>query len=91
MWLLVLVHGRLSGHLKELSFSVAMALTPITVAVAWFGVNLLQVGLHSYGFDDGTAMKLLWFCVVETVFAIGVGLIIHFRGKSSMISAKASS
>jgi len=91
MWLLVLVHGRLSGHLKELSFSVAMALTPITVAVAWFGVNLLQVGLHSYGFDDGTAMKLLWFCVVETVFAIGVGLIIHFRSKSSMTSAKASS
>ena len=91
MWLLVLVHGRLSGHLKELSFSVAMALTPITVAVAWFGVNLLQVGLHSYGFDDGTAMKLLWFCIGEVVFAFGTGLIIYFRNKASITSAKASS
>ncbi|MDA0347495.1 MAG: cytochrome c biogenesis protein CcsA [Verrucomicrobia bacterium] len=91
MWLLVLVHGRLSGHLKELSFSVAMALTPITVAVAWFGVNLLQVGLHSYGFDDGTAKKLLWFCIAEVVFAFGAGMIIHFRNKTPITSPKASS
>jgi hypothetical protein len=53
-------------------------------------VNLLQVGLHSYGFDDGTAMKLLWFCIFELVFAIGLGLIIHFRNKDSVPSAKAS-
>lgn len=78
MWLLVGIHGRLAGRLKELSFSVFLALTPITVAVAWFGVNLLQVGLHSYGFDDGTAMNLLYFSVGEIVFAIGAGLVIHF-------------
>jgi ABC-type transport system involved in cytochrome c biogenesis permease subunit len=90
LWLLALVHGRLAGRLKELSFSVFMALTPITVAVAWFGVNLLQVGLHSYGFDDGTAKKLLWFCVGELVFAVGTGLIIHFRGKSKVPVTKAS-
>jgi ABC-type transport system involved in cytochrome c biogenesis permease subunit len=90
LWLLVLVHGRLAGRLKELSFSVAMALTPITVAVAWFGVNLLQVGLHSYGFDDGTAMKLLWFCVGEAVFAIGAGLFIFLRSKPSVPNTKVS-
>ncbi|MCZ6672867.1 MAG: cytochrome c biogenesis protein CcsA [Verrucomicrobia bacterium] len=88
LWLLVLVHGRLAGRLKELSFSVAMALTPITVAVAWFGVNLLQVGLHSYGFDDGTAKKLLWFCVGEVVFAVGAGLFIHFRGRNTKTATK---
>ncbi len=83
LWLLAVVHGRLAGRLKELSFSVALALTPITVAVAWFGVNLLQVGLHSYGFDDGTAKKLLWFCIFEVVYAFGLGLFIHFRKKST--------
>jgi len=82
LWLLACVHGRLAGRLKELSFSVALALTPITVAVAWFGVNLLQVGLHSYGFDDGTAINLLYFCVGEAVFAIGAGLFIYFRNFS---------
>ena len=79
LWLLAVVHGRLAGRLKELSFSVMLALTPITVAVAWFGVNLLQVGLHSYGFDDGTAINLLIFCIFELVFAVGLGLWIQFR------------
>ena len=92
MWLLVAIHGRLAGRLKELSFSVFLALTPITVAVAWFGVNLLQVGLHSYGFDDGTAMNLLYFSIGEVVFAIGLGLAIHFLklGKKPSGSQKVS-
>lgn len=91
LWLLVVIHGRLAGRLKELSFSVALALTPITVAVAWFGVNLLQVGLHSYGFDDGTAKKLLWFCVGEMVFAIGLGVVIYLRGRGAKATPQTAS
>lgn len=79
LWLLIVIHGRLAGRLKALSFSVALALTPISVALAWFGVNLLQVGLHSYGFDDGVATNLYYFCIGEAVFAIGSGLIIQLR------------
>ncbi|MCB1120031.1 MAG: cytochrome c biogenesis protein CcsA [Verrucomicrobiae bacterium] len=79
LWLLFVVHGRLAGRLKELGFSVLLALTPITVALAWFGVNLLQVGLHSYGFDDGVATKLYWFCIGEAVFAIEAGTFISIR------------
>lgn len=88
LWLLAVVHGRLAGRLKELSFSVMLALTPITVAVAWFGVNLLQVGLHSYGFDDGTAKNLLYFCIFEVVFAVGLGLWVHFKKPPRNSSSK---
>ena len=77
LWLLIVIHGRLAGRLKELSFSVALAMTPISVALAWFGVNLLQVGLHSYGFDDGIATNLYYFCLGEAIFAIGAGLAIQ--------------
>ncbi len=81
IWLLIVIHGRLAGRLKELSFSVALALTPISVALAWFGVNLLQVGLHSYGFDDGVATNLYYFCLGEAVFAIGCGVTIQLRSR----------
>ena len=34
---------------------------PIVVAISWFGVNLLGVGLHSYGFAKGTGLGLAGF------------------------------
>ena len=55
LWQLMIIHMRLSGLAKPKEFALGMALNNIIVALAWFGVNLLQVGLHSYGFDDGVA------------------------------------
>jgi hypothetical protein len=39
----------------------------MVVAVAWFGVNLLGVGLHSYGFTEGTLAWLLLFLAGEAL------------------------
>ena len=47
-----------------------MALTAalsIIVALAWLGVNLLSVGLHSYGFTSGMAAGLAAFCTAEII------------------------
>ncbi len=81
LWLLIVLHGRLAGILKELSFTAGLALTPITVALAWFGVNLLQVGLHSYGFDDGVATNLFYFCGGELVFVAIFATAIYLKEK----------
>jgi ABC-type transport system involved in cytochrome c biogenesis permease subunit len=70
LWLLMLLHGRFSGHLRETGFAGGLALTNIVVALAWFGVNLLNVGLHSYGFTESIAMKLMAFCAFEIFFAV---------------------
>jgi len=35
------------------------------VAFSWWGVNLLGVGLHSYGFTDGIFQLLLLFYLIE--------------------------
>jgi hypothetical protein len=40
------------------------------VAFSWWGVNLLGVGLHSYGFTDGVLFTLLTFYVVETLILV---------------------
>jgi ABC-type transport system involved in cytochrome c biogenesis permease subunit len=74
LWLLMMIHGRFSGHFKEIGFAVGLILLNICVAVAWFGVNLLSVGLHSYGFDDKAAFSLTTFCLAELVIAIIAGI-----------------
>ncbi len=48
-----ILHARMGGYLKEFGLSMAMAASGTIVAFSWFGVNLLGVGLHSYGFTSG--------------------------------------
>lgn len=70
LWLIWLLHGRLSNHVNDLAFAAGMAALSIIVVLAWFGVNLLSVGLHSYGFISGVAWGIGIFCAVE-IFLIG--------------------
>jgi ABC-type transport system involved in cytochrome c biogenesis permease subunit len=70
LWLLMTQHGRISGVFSPIVYAASLSLTNITVALAWFGVNLLNVGLHSYGFTDSIALNLAIFCGVEFIFAM---------------------
>lgn len=74
LWFLALIHGRLCEILKETGFAIGLVLGNVVVAVAWFGVNLLNVGLHTYGFTDNIATNLLAFCLAEVVLAIAFSL-----------------
>ncbi len=56
---LVILHARMGGYLKEHGVCAAAALGGTVVAFSWFGVNLLGVGLHSYGFTNGIR-NALW-------------------------------
>lgn len=67
IWLVWALHGRLAGQLRETGFAAILALTTIVVALAWVGVNLLSVGLHSYGFSNAAAWGLPIFCLTELV------------------------
>lgn len=69
LWLLMLLHGRISGITKPLSFNAGLIVANTIVALAWFGVNLLGVGLHSYGFTDSIAGNLSLFCRIEIILA----------------------
>ncbi len=65
LWLMWVLHGKLSGHMNRIDFTAGMAALNIIVALSWFGVNLLNVGLHSYGFIDSVAWGLAGFCSAE--------------------------
>jgi len=70
LWFLLLLHGRVSGIMRDNSFAFGLVINNIIVALAWFGVNLLNVGLHSYGFTDSIAMNLLLFCGFELLIGL---------------------
>lgn len=65
LWLSWLVHARITKLISNYMYAVLM--TPIIsiVALAWFGVNLLSVGLHSYGFTQGLASLLFGFILIQ--------------------------
>ncbi|MCB9965377.1 MAG: cytochrome c biogenesis protein CcsA [Rhodospirillales bacterium] len=86
LWLVWVVHGKISGHLKETGFLVSVALLNVIVALAWFGVNLLSVGLHSYGFISGIAWGLGVFCTVEAVFVGVCGAVIKRKSYLSGVA-----
>ena len=52
IWCAITLHARLGGYIRQRGL-VAMALFGnVVTAFSWFGVNMLGVGLHSYGFMD---------------------------------------
>ena len=71
LWQLMMVHMRLSGLAKPDKFALGMVLNNIVVIMAWFGVNLLSIGLHSYGFASGIAVNIILFTVFELVTGFG--------------------
>lgn len=68
LWLLLLLHGLIGKLLSPILFAAGMALTNIVVILTWFGVNLLGVGLHSYGFAKNTGVNITIFCTIDILY-----------------------
>ena len=62
---------RLTAKVKPEGFSLGLILYIIVVMMAWFGMNLLNVGLHNYGFTSGIARNLIVFTVLELMAGFG--------------------
>jgi ABC-type transport system involved in cytochrome c biogenesis permease subunit len=58
---IALFHGRMGGYLRATGFAIASIFTGCVVVFSWWGVNLLGVGLHSYGFTSGLWMWIIYF------------------------------
>jgi len=72
LWGPAVVHARAAGDLGPWGIHLSAAAGSLIVAWSWFGVNLLGVGLHSYGFTSGLHRALLFFYVFEAgVLAAG--------------------
>ena len=69
---MLLLHLRAGRLVSPRGFALLSAFSSIVTFLCWFGINLLGVGLHSYGFQGGTAMWLIGFVVVDTLAIVAI-------------------
>ena len=69
---LIILHARLGGYIKEFGLAMLALLTGAVIAFSWWHVNLLGVGLHSYGFTSGIKeVVFIFYYAVVAIFALG--------------------
>ncbi|MCC5849434.1 MAG: cytochrome c biogenesis protein CcsA [Verrucomicrobia bacterium] len=68
LWTAVVYHARIAGMVREIGTAAGAAFGCVMVMVAWLGVNLLGVGLHSYGFTNAMAVVFNLYVGAELVF-----------------------
>jgi hypothetical protein len=68
----------MGGYIREMGLSMCAIATACVVAFSWWGVTLLGVGLHSYGFTSGiwTATYSFWG---TQGLRIGLGIVVLMR------------
>ena len=75
---IAILHARNGGYIKQMGIHLAAVFAGCVVAFSWWGVNLLGVGLHSYGFTAGIWNSLITFWGLETfVLLLGFGVLLR--------------
>ena len=65
LWCAAAIHARIMGVVGDRIFLALAAFGNIIAAWAWFGVNLMGVGLHAYGFIDGGWLGFFIFVILQ--------------------------
>jgi ABC-type transport system involved in cytochrome c biogenesis permease subunit len=72
LWNALILHLRWGGMVRERGLAVCAVAGNIVTSWSWFGVNMLGIGLHSYGFMDA-AFKWLMLFVGSQICLIIIG------------------
>jgi ABC-type transport system involved in cytochrome c biogenesis permease subunit len=74
LWNAVILHARWAGLIRQRGLMACAVFGNIITSFSWFGVNMLGVGLHSYGFMDKAFVWLVLF-VFTQLFVIWLGFL----------------
>ena len=83
LWIAIIFHARILGILKQRGLMIAVVFGNIITSFSWFGVNMLGVGLHSYGFMESALVGLMAFMVAH-MYIMAIGFIPKKYWKSSL-------
>ncbi len=70
IWNALMLHARWDGMVAARGFSVLAIGGNIITAWSWFGTNELGIGLHSYGFTEGTMLWLTTFFLSQMLLIV---------------------
>ena len=65
LWNAIILHARWGGFARQRGIALLAIGGNIITAWSWFGVNMLGVGLHSYGFMDKAFVALVGFVLLN--------------------------
>ena len=72
LWNALVLHARWGAMVRHRGFAVLAIFGNVVTAWSWFGVNLLGVGLHTYGHTEGRTKWVVMFVVSQlAVMALG--------------------
>ncbi len=74
LWNATILHARWGGLVRERGLMNLAVFGNIVTSWSWFGVNMLGIGLHSYGFTDA-AFKWLMLFIGSQISLILLGLV----------------
>ena len=81
IWNAIILHARWGGYARERGIAVLAVFGNIITSLSWFGVNMLGVGLHSYGFMDQAFGVLLAFIISQlAIICMGLAPQKYWRG-----------
>jgi ABC-type transport system involved in cytochrome c biogenesis permease subunit len=76
LWNAVILHARWGGMIRERGLMAMAVVGNIITSFSWFGVNMLGIGLHSYGFMDKAFPWLVGFDISQ-VLLVALALTPH--------------
>ena len=82
LWNAIILHARWGGLVRQRGLMMLAVFGNVVTAWSWFGVNMLGVGLHSYGFMESAFPWLIGFGASQLVFMI-IGMLRRIPGAAS--------
>jgi len=70
LWCAVILHARWGGFIRQRGLMAMAIFGNVITAFSWFGVNMLGVGLHSYGFMAKAFPWLVGFMLSQVLLAL---------------------
>ncbi|MGZ5546150.1 MAG: cytochrome c biogenesis protein, partial [Limisphaerales bacterium] len=78
LWNAIILHARWGGMIRERGLMAMAIFGNIVTSFSWFGVNMLGVGLHSYGFMDQAFWWLIAFDVSQVLLIVLTVIPTHY-------------
>jgi len=70
LWCALILHARWGGYIRQRGLMMMALFGNIITSFSWFGVNMLGIGLHSYGFMEKAFPWLVGFIVSQLALMV---------------------
>jgi ABC-type transport system involved in cytochrome c biogenesis permease subunit len=67
LWNATILHARWGGYVRDRGIMAMAIFGDVITSLSWFGVNMLGVGLHSYGFMESAFWALAGFIATQLI------------------------